>query len=250
MRRSIFCLLAVPCFALALGCGGSSKESAPSASAEPGKTIDDAAEPHHHLAFQNQYVRAFMVRIEPQESTLKHQHNHDYVNVTLGPAELSNEIDGKPPAAVKPQEGQVRSIDGRGPPHVVRNVGTTPYRNLTIEILKDGPAEPTLAAKWDEDKGVSSFDGGSREIILVKDGVRVSKIQLKPGGGLPKQTKTTPTFIVALTDLDLKEAGTGRSVQLKSGDVKWDEDGSIRALSNNAKQDARLVTLEFPATPK
>jgi len=250
MGRQIFCLLAIPCLALALGCGGSSKESAPSASAESGKIIDDAAEPHHHLAFQNQYVRAFMVRIEPNEATLKHQHNHDYVNVTFGAAELSNEVDGKPPAAVKPQEGQVRSLDGRGPPHLVRNVGTTAYRNLTIELLKDGPAEPTLAAKWDEDKGVTSFEGGSREIIFVKDGVRVSKIALKPGGGLPKQAKTAPTFIVAMTDLDLREAGTGRSVQLKAGDVKWDEDGSIRALSNSSKQDAKLVTLEFPSTQK
>src|SRR5215475_3150755 len=53
------------------------------------------AEPHHRLALENQYVRVFKVEIAPAEKTLMHRHEHDYIFVTLGPAEVSNEVKDK-----------------------------------------------------------------------------------------------------------------------------------------------------------
>ena len=62
--------------------------------------VEITAEPHHHLALENQYVRVFKVDVPPHESTLMHRHRHDYVFVTLGASEVSNEVEGKPAATL------------------------------------------------------------------------------------------------------------------------------------------------------
>src|SRR5438270_218906 len=52
-------------------------------------------EPSHHLFLQNEYVRVFKVEVAPHESTLMHQHDHDYVFVTLGDSQVLNAVRGK-----------------------------------------------------------------------------------------------------------------------------------------------------------
>lgn len=61
------------------------------------ETVEITAEPAHHLALANEQVRVFQVEVAPHASTLLHHHGHDYVFVTLGEAQISNEVAGKPP---------------------------------------------------------------------------------------------------------------------------------------------------------
>src|SRR6059058_2183589 len=56
--------------------------------------VEITAEPHHRLSLENQYVRVFKVDVPPHESTLMHRHRHDYIFVTLGASEVSNELKG------------------------------------------------------------------------------------------------------------------------------------------------------------
>lgn len=51
-------------------------------------------EPHHHLVFENEYVRVFKVEVPPHESTLVHRHSRDYVVVTIGDADVTNAVVG------------------------------------------------------------------------------------------------------------------------------------------------------------
>jgi quercetin dioxygenase-like cupin family protein len=218
---------------------------APPAPASP--SVDITADPSHHLAVENQYVRAFRVEVTPNTATLKHRHDHDYVSVTFGPAELSTEVEGKPPFIVKLEDGQVRFTEGSGPPHLVRNLASTPFRNITIELLQ--PSVPEGApAKWDEEHGISPFRGGTREVLLVKGGVRVTKIDLHPGGVLPNHDLDSPHFVVAVSDVDLRDAAQAKgahAVQLKAGDAKWEDAGPAYKIMNKGKQDAKVVLLEF-----
>src|SRR2546426_11303211 len=104
-----------------------------------GKSVSEVkipAEPHHHLALENQYVRVFKVDAPPHESTLMHRHRHDYVFVTLGASEVSNEVEGKPAAMLKLQDGETRFTPGNFA-HIARNLASTPFRNVTIEFLQD-----------------------------------------------------------------------------------------------------------------
>jgi quercetin dioxygenase-like cupin family protein len=217
-----------------------------SAPTPPSSEVELSAEPSHHLAVENQYLRALKVDLAPSAATLKHRHAHDFVTITFGAAEISNEVDGKPPASVKLEDGQVRFTEGGGPAHLVRNMGQSPFRNVTVELLQ-APA-PSATSKWEEEHGVSSFKGGSREVLLTKGGVRVTKIDLKPGGALPKHELDAPHLVVAVSDLDLRDAAPGKAphaVELKAGEVKWEDAGAAHKLMNKGKQDAKVVLLEF-----
>jgi quercetin dioxygenase-like cupin family protein len=96
---------------------------------------DVPGEPHHHLKIENEYVRAYYVEVPPHEDTLLHQHDHDYLFVTLGATEVINAVLGKPEVKLALKDGEVRFTRG-GFAHVARNLGDKPFRNVTIELLK------------------------------------------------------------------------------------------------------------------
>src|SRR4051812_3017685 len=91
-------------------------------------------EPSHHLALENEYVRVFKVEVAPRAATLMHRHEHDYMFVTLGDSQVSNERQGEKPVMLKLKDGETRFTKG-GFAHVARNLSQQPFRNATIEIL-------------------------------------------------------------------------------------------------------------------
>jgi quercetin dioxygenase-like cupin family protein len=209
--------------------------------------VEITAEPAHHLVLQNDYIRAFKVEAPPHAATLMHRHRHDYFFVTLGATEVSNEVEGKPPVTLKLQDGETRFVPG-GFAHIVRNLANTPFRNLTIEFLKDDQARKSPPPPWDEERGLNVLHGGTQDILFVKDGVRVSEIQLQPGGMVPKHHHAGPHLVVAVSDLNFRNDVEGKAsatTQLKAGEIKWLEGGYSHTLTNIGKNDARWVTLEF-----
>lgn len=207
--------------------------------------VEITAEPTHHLALQNRYVRVFQVEVAPHTATLMHWHRHDYVFVTIGATEISNEVKGKSPVTLKLQDGEVEFAPGPFA-HVARDLASTPFRNVTVEFLQDELAHKTPPPKWDQERGLDILEGGTRHILFVKEGVRVSDIELQPGGMLPKREHAGPCLLVAVTALDLREMGDKSSATpQKAGDVKWISGGSTGTLMNVGKQPARLITLEF-----
>ena len=212
----------------------------------PGE-VEITAEPHHHLALENPYVRVFKVEVEPNSATLMHRHRHDYASVTLGASEVENDVAGKPPVALKLKDGETRFSAGDFA-HIAKDLAPTPFRNVTVEFLKDEDAKKTPPPKWDEERGLQVLEGGTKEILFVKDGVRVSDIQLQPGGVVPKHHHAGPHLVVAVTDLELRSEVEGKGstkVQQKTGDIAWVAGGSTHALTNTGKQAARFIILEF-----
>ena len=63
-----------------------------SRSAHAETAVSIISEPRHHLVLENDYARVFKVDVPPHTSTLMHQHEHAYVYVVLGPAEIENEV--------------------------------------------------------------------------------------------------------------------------------------------------------------
>jgi quercetin dioxygenase-like cupin family protein len=96
---------------------------------------DVPGEPHHHLKIENEYIRAYYVEVPPHEDTQLHQHDHDYLFVTLGATEVINAVLGKPEVKLALRDGEVRFTRG-GFAHVARNLGDKPFRNVTIELLR------------------------------------------------------------------------------------------------------------------
>jgi quercetin dioxygenase-like cupin family protein len=219
--------------------------------------VEITAEPGHHLTLENEYVRVFKMELGPNASSLLHYHRHDYVYVSLGISEVENDVAGKSPVRLTLQDGEAHFVSG-GFAHVTKNLSDRPFRNLTIELLQDEKARQSPppnrgangnGANGDEDRGLEVLNGGTSDILFVNDGVRVSQLDLQPGGILPKHHHAGPHLIVAVTDLELRsdiEGSAPAQIQIKAGDVDWINGDTTHALTNIGKQDAKLITIEFP----
>ncbi len=217
-------------------------------SAQTPSEVEITNEGHHHQVLQNDFVRVFKVEVGPQEATLMHRHRHDYMFISLGTADVSNEVEGKSPVELKLQDGQTGFLAGNFA-HIARNLAPTPFRNVTIELMQDEKSRTAPPPTWDEERGLQVLHGGTQEILFVKDGARVSEIELQPGGMIPSHHHKGSHLVVAITDLDMRSDIEGRGAtpsQLKSGEVKWVPGGYTHTLTNISKQPAKFVTVEFP----
>jgi quercetin dioxygenase-like cupin family protein len=209
--------------------------------------VEITAEPHHHLTFENKSVRVFNVEVPPHADTLMHWHRHDYIYVTLGDAQVVNAVKDKPPATVKLQDGETRFSPAPFA-HIAHNLSDQPFRNVTIEILEDATLRNSTP-HWDEDRALDILRGGTKQILFVKDGIRVTEFELQPGAVVPMHHHTGPHLLVAVSDLDLRSEVEGQGPMpghFKSGDSKWLPGGYSHTLTNTGKQPAKFVTLEFP----
>ncbi len=204
--------------------------------------VEITAEPHHHLTFENKSVRVFNVEVLPDTATLMHWHRHDYIYVTLGDVEIANQVKDKPPVTVNLKDGQTAFTPATFA-HLVRDSSDQPFRNVTIEILEDESLRKSTP-HWDEDRGLDILANGTKQILFVKDGIRVTEFELQPGAVVPKHHYAGPHLLVAINDLDLR-ANDLRS-HFKSGDSKWLPRNDNTILTNTGTKPAKFVTLEFP----
>ncbi len=219
--------------------------------AQSPREVEITAEPDHHLVIENDQVRVFYVDVPPNAETLLHWHRHDYVFVTLGPTEVVNAVKGKDPITQKLEDGDTRLVPGNFA-HQVRDVASTHFRNVTVEILQDEKLR-TSAAKWDEDRGLDILEGGTKQILWIKDGIRATEFELQPGAKVPEHHHNGPHLLVAVSDIDIRSdvSGTGPMSgpmpgHFKSGEAKWLPGNYSHTITNTGKQPAKFVTLEFP----
>jgi hypothetical protein len=209
--------------------------------------VEITAEPSHHLVLQNRYVRVFSVEVAPRTATLMHRHRHDYVFVSLGPADLSNEVEGKSPVSLKLADGETRFTQGNFA-HLVRNQSNTSFRTIAIELMQDEKTGSIPASADDDNRSLHVLKGGTEQVLFVKDGVKVSEIELQIAGVEPKHRHAKAELIVALTDLVLRSDVVGKgasNLEMTAGEVKWMEGGFTHTVTNVGPGPAKMVTLEF-----
>ena len=209
--------------------------------------VEITAEPSHHLVLQNDLVRVFKVEIGAHGATLLHRHRHDYFIVALAPSNVVSEVPGQLPGAIQMKTGETRFVAG-GFRHIARNLADVPFPHIDVEVLQPSRYQ------WDEERGVSVLEGGTREIIFVKDGARASETELQPHAMIPKHKHLGPRLVLAITDLDLETAVEGqpvKHVRLKSGEVAWAADGGFaHTVMNAGHESAKFVALEFPPSER
>ena len=217
--------------------------------AQSAPEVEVTAEPHHHQVFANSQVRVFNVEVPAHANTVMHWHRHDYVYVMLGAAHVSNEIKGKAALDVKLVDGETNLLSAPYA-HFVRNLSDQPFRSVIVELLQDDKLRHSShpgSAHADEDRGLEILHGGTEEILLVKDGVRLSEVDLQPGGMVP-MNNARPHLLVALSALKLRNHVKGKApsdVELKSGETLWLKPADSHMLTNAAAQPAKWITLEF-----
>jgi len=209
--------------------------------------VEITAEPHHRLVLSNDQVRVFNVEIAPKEATLMHRQGHDYVYVALGASEVVNTVAGKDPVTVKLQDGETNFLAG-GFAHAARNISSQPFREVVVEFLQDEKLRKARS-HWEDERGLDILERGTKEILFVKDGVRVSETELQPGGMEPKHHHAGPFLVVALTDYELRNEIVGKAainISMKAGESQWIAGGFDHMVMNVGQRPAKFVTLEFP----
>jgi quercetin dioxygenase-like cupin family protein len=208
--------------------------------------VEITGEPLHHLTLNNDFVRVFKVEIPAHGSTILHRHRHDYVVIALTQSNMISDVQGKGPKNISMKAGEVRFATG-GFAHVARNMADTSFPHVDVELLK------TAEYQWDEERGVTVLEGGTHDILFVKDGVRVSEIELQPHAMIPKHTHKTPHVVVAVTGVDLESRIEGKPpkhAKLQPGEAAWVESGITHTVMNAGAKNAKFVTIEFPPNAK
>lgn len=210
--------------------------------------VEITAEPFHHLALENEWVRVFQVEIPPHASTRLHHHGHDYVFVAVGDSHFSNEVQGKAAVEVQVPDGRATFTPGDFA-HTARNLADRPFRNVTIELLQDAKLRQAPSPWPPEAEGNRELPGVRIKVLFIHDGARVSEVELAPGATVPSHHHDGPHLVVAVSDLELRSEVEGKgpvASNLKAGDVKWIPGGFTHTLTNLGRSPARLVTVEFP----
>ena len=231
MKRAVF--LSVVCIPLLVALAASPE-------------VEITEERSHHLAIENEHVRVFKVEVGPHAATLMHRHRHDYLFVTLGDSHVSNEVADKAPIELKLADGETRFVAGNFA-HIAHNLSDQPFRNVTIELMRDEKTR-TAPSPWPMEGGDREFPGGRVKVLSVRDGARVSFVEIQPGATVPSHHHEGPHLVVAVSDLDLRSDSEGRgplSAKIKAGEVRWVPGGFTHTLTNTGTAAARLVTVEF-----
>jgi hypothetical protein len=198
-------------------------------------SVDVSEESKHHLAFQNDYVRAFEVEVPVGAETLIHRHTKPYMYVSIGDADIRNEVVGKDPVTIHPKDGEVKFVKG-GFAHKAVNVGNTDFRNVTVELLKTSGMGAVLGRQ----PGMVGIAGD--------DGWIAVSYELAHGTTTLMSNSERNYALIAISDLDLAtsaERPTNPPIKMRAGEVKWFAGGVAQQWRNSAATPARYVILSM-----
>ncbi len=212
-------------------------------------------EPHHHLKIENEYVRAYYVEVPPHQATQLHQHDHDYIYVSLGTADVVNAILNKPEIHLQLKDGETHFTRG-GFAHIARNLADTPFRNITIELLKSQGDAHNLCAQ------VMMSDPPGRCDKLVEPEVALEP-QFDTAGCRLEVWKVSPrtdvtlyankkAHLIVVLDSEIRVAEKGKPLKtLHEGEMIWTDAATDAQLTNEKSKTGSFlnITLKDTAAP-
>src|SRR5436190_14865203 len=201
--------------------------------------VELSGEPRHHPKFENEFVRVWDVTVPAGEATLWHAHRNDNVVVSFGDATLRIETLGRDPNQGPWKFGEVRFAKSTYI-HRAMNVGTTPFHNFTIELLKPPTGAPAPSIPKEPI---------AREPVLENERVRAFKVTLEPGQSISMHTHVLPGLAIALTAGDIEVTTQGKNkpdrLNLPPGDLRWRAGAVTHAIKNIGKSRFSAVDIEL-----
>jgi len=172
------------------------------------QTVPITQEPSHHLALTTDHVRVFDVTAAAHATTLIHRHDHDYVFVTLGDADItSTRTDGSAPGRLVLKDGAVEYARG-GFAHAVTNTLGRPFHNITIELLHPTTGVTTCTTACDRNPPCST-PGHCATITrdITSDQWVADAVTLPPGATWAPDSGTAPQLAVVVSTSELEVRG-------------------------------------------
>jgi hypothetical protein len=185
------------------------------------------SEPHHHLAWHNDYVNVYSVEVPPHDSVQLHKHEADAVSIMLSNSEITVHVPGKPPSHQAVTHGQLR-LQPAGYVHSTSIDGNTPYRNITVELLmrQDSPRNLCAAViavqptNCPESPTQTNALRGTERPQFQTDQTNVTLIRISSGQRASLDVSAFPRLFVMLDDIETSSGNTSGKV-FHAGDFLW-----------------------------
>jgi hypothetical protein len=226
-------------------------------------------EPHHHLRIENEYVRVYYVEVPAHEDTQLHQHDHDYIYVSLGPSDIVNAILNKPEIHLQLQDGETHFTRG-GFAHVAHNLADTSFRNVTIELLKpqmnpvnqcekvalDLPAnncnKPDDFSKLPPDSPLRSFAGVLERPrgMFATAQMRLTEVSSSGPGSYTEGDSALGRLLVVENGFRVEVQIDGEPAKpLEGGGVAWLDGRKKWNVTTPARATTRFLLIQFKSSP-
>jgi hypothetical protein len=206
-----------------------------------------AEEPDHQLVFSNSYVNAYAVEIDPQSSTLLHQHRHDNIAVVFGTSNITDVVNGKTPDHMNLADSTVNV--SRAPyVHMIRNNDALPCRHIMLELLQGEGDVTNLYSSVNDALAASTADtsGAKQNRVLESDLVRMLAVEVPSHRGWSAPHDGQPRLVVMLDRPAETLESADENTTFADGLLLWsDAANQSKPITNGSPRPLRLVVLEF-----
>jgi hypothetical protein len=175
--------------------------------------------------------------VPPHSETLYHQHDLDYIFVTLGDSDVENVRVGEKPVRLLLKDGEVRFTKG-GFAHKAINNSDKPFKNVTIELRRGADAPNRIFDRITGNLAQQTIIADSRTLCDVftmrSNGASISKAPLL----------VVPNAPVRYVEGDEQKPQT--TVIMQAGDVAWSErEGPHWIMSQNVHTPTDVLICNF-----
>lgn len=185
----------------------------PTAAQAP-STVPITAEPSHHLALTNDYVRVFDVTAAPHATTLIHRHDHDYLFVALGHSDITSTRTNAAPSRLVLEDGAVEYAPG-GFAHSVTDNADRPFHNITIELLQPSTHVVKCAQDCVQSAPCATGPCATLTRAIATDQWAANSLTLPPGATWTADRQWTPRLVVVVSEADVELRGEYESTMAR-----------------------------------
>ena len=232
MRKIYGAALGVVALAGVVTASIASKRVMAQGAATPEMQVPAIREPHHFVKLDNKYARVLDVTVAPFSGTLYHIHENPYFWISIGPATLRGQTLGaKEIINIEPVDAEVRYSPALT--HRVGNIGSIPFRNITVQIQARDDVSPAGSAL-----ASPRPTGYQAKPPLDNELVRVERLILEPGQSTGRYTLPRSGLLIAARDgsISVERPGSGpHRIDMKAGEFEWHTGPTTHTITNVGK---------------
>ena len=207
-------------------------------------------EGHHHLVFENAYVKVLYVEIPAHESTLYHRHDLPYVS--FPPPPLSDASQSQAPNGRSLPPGPHVSYAAGGFSHAMNNTNDVALRNIAIELLRPQGTVRNRCAEilrgqplTDCDKpAASSTTLPAHYTLFDSDEIVVEFWEIAPGSTVTPADPRVSMLVGGLSGITDATAGGDSRIVPQAG-VVWLLAGSRATFTAGPGDDGYFAAIKF-----
>ena len=200
--------------------------------------------PYHRPVFHNDQVMLLSVYLPPgapHGPEVYHTHSLDQLSVLVEAATMANGALGAP-AMGEPRQGRRGNVgytafSKKPQTHRGANVGSTPFHNIVVGLLKAQPSGFTPSTRPE----------GYQQVV-DSDRVRAWRLALQPGQSAPAITQGAPGMRIVVDGGEISESVPGEAERgwgLRTGEFFWQDAGTTRTVKNIGTTAINIVEFEL-----